>query len=445
MNWMDEYRSKLTSAEDAVRRVHSGHRVFLQGSIATPEVLIKALLGRADELRDVEVVQGMSLGMTFCKPEHIGHFITNTHFVHVETRKAFAEGRADYFPCRFSDIERVLATVLPVDVAFIHTSPPDADGNMSLGTTPEFAFGAAKAARCIVVQTNKRMPQTLGRCNLHVSEVAAVVEVDEPLVPLSMEPVQDFHRKIAGFIEPLIPNGATLEVGVGGIPNSVLACCRDKKDIGIHTEAFTEGIIDLIEAGVITNRRKSIHQGKIVCCLVLGGQRAFDYVDKNPLFEFHPISHVCDPYVIAQNDRMVAINNAMQVDLTGQICSDSIGHRPYSGFGGQLDFNRGASLSKGGVPILTLESTAKKGEQSRIVPCLDPGAGVVVNRAEVHYVITEYGAVNLWGRNLRQRAEGLISISHPKFRDELYDQAVKFGYLEPKKQKTKRMEASSIC
>ncbi len=431
MMWKDEYRSKLTSAADAVNRVGSGHRVFLQGSIATPEVLIKALLARTDELRDVEVVQGMSLGTTFCKPEHLGRFITNTNFVHADTRRAFAEGRANYFPCRFSDIERVLATVLPVDVAFVHLSAPDAGGYMSMGTTPEYAFGAAKAARCIVAQVNKQMPRTFGYCNLHVSEVATIVEVDEPLVPLPMEPVQDFHRKIAEFIEPLIPDGATLEVGVGGIPNSVLECCRGKKDLGLHTEAFTEGMIDLIEAGVITNRRKSLHPDKIICCLVLGGQRTFDYVDKNPLFEFHPTSYVCNPSIIARNDRMVAINNAMQIDLTGQVCSDSIGHRPYSGVGGQLDFNRGATLSNGGVAILTLQSTTRNGQLSRIVPCLDPGAGVVVNRAEVNCVVTEYGAVNLWGRNLRQRAEALIGIAHPKFRDQLHDAAVKLGYLAP--------------
>ena len=432
MNWMDEYRSKVVPADEAVRQVRSGHRVFLQGSVASPEALIKALLARSGELYDVEVVQGMSLGTTFCKPEHFGHFIANTNFVHGDTRKAVAEGRGNYFPCRFSDIERVLATVLPVDVAFIHCSPPDAGGYMSLGTTPEFAFGAARASGKIIVQVNKRMPTTFGYCNLHVSEVAAVVEVDEPLIPLPMDTVQDFHRKMAGFIEPLIPDGATLEVGVGGIPNSVLECCRNKKDLGIHTEAFTEGMIDLIEAGIITNRRKSIHRDKIICCLVLGGKRSFDYVDKNPLFEFRPTSYVCNPAVIAQNDRMVAINNAMQVDLTGQVCSDSIGHRPYSGFGGQADFNRGASLSNGGVPILTVQSTTRDGKLSRIVPCLDPGGGVVVNRAEVNYIVTEYGAVNLWGRNLRQRAEALIGIAHPQFRDELYNAAVKLGYLEPK-------------
>jgi 4-hydroxybutyrate CoA-transferase len=432
MTWLDDYRSKVVSAAQAVEMVRSGHRVFLQGSLATPEVLVRALLARADELRDVEIVQGMSLGSTFCRPEHFGHFVTNTFFVHAETRVAFAEGRANYFPCRFSDIEKLLATRLPVDVALIHTAPPDAGGYLSLGTTPEMAVGAAKAARCVIAQVNRQMPRTLGYCSLHVSEIAAVVEIDEPIAPLPPEPMQDFHRRIAEHIEPLIPDGATLEAGVGGIPNGVLACCRDKKDLGIHTEVFSEGMIPLIESGAITNRRKSLHRDKIVATLVLGGQRAFDYVHDNPLFEFHPISYVCNPYVIAQNDRMVAINNAMQIDLTGQVCSDSIGAKPYSGFGGQLDFNRGAAMSNGGVPILTLQATARNGQISRIVPCLEQGAGVVVNRAEVHHVVTEFGAVNLWGRNLRQRAEALIGIAAPQFRDELCDAAVKLGYLEPK-------------
>ncbi len=432
MTWMDEYRQKIMTASEAVQLVRSGDRVFLQGSLATPEVLIDALLARAEDLREVEIVQGMSLGKSFCRPEHMGHFRTNTFFVHGETRKAFAEGRGDYFPFMFSEIEKLFSSGrMPLDVALIHTAPPDENGCLSLGITPEMAVGAARSARCVIAQVNQRMPRTLGDCSLHISQIAAVVEISEPLPGLPPEPTQDFHRRIAEHIEPLIPNGATLEAGVGGIPNGVLECCRDKKDLGLHTEVFSEGMIPLIESGVINNRLKTVHRDKIVAALALGTQRIFDYVDKNPLFEFHPTAYVCNPYLIGQNDKMVSINNGMQIDLGGQVCSDSIGAMPYSGFGGQLDFNRGAALSKGGVPILTFQSTAKNGELSRIVPCLDPGAGVVVNRAEVHYVVTEYGAVDLYGKNLRQRAEALIGIAHPKFRDALYDGAVKLRYLEP--------------
>ncbi len=374
MTWMDEYGQKIMTASEAVQLVRSGDRVFLQGSLATPEVLIDALLARAEELREVEIVQGMSLGKSFCRPEHMGHFRTNTFFVHGETRKAFAEGRGDYFPFMFSEIEKLFSSGrMPLDVALIHTAPPDENGCLSLGITPEMAVGAARSARCVIAQVNQRMPRTLGDCSLHISQIAAVVESQNHCRGYCPEPTQDFHRRIAEHIEPLIPNGATLEAGVGGIPNGVLECCRDKKNLGLHTEVFSEGMIPLIESGVINNRLKTLHRDKIVAALALGTQRIFDYVDKNPLFQFHPTAYVCNPYLIGQNDKMVSINNGMQIDLGGQVCSDSIRAMPYSGFGGHSTSIAALPCLKEAVPILTLRDGEEWRTQPHCAVPLDPG------------------------------------------------------------------------
>ncbi len=436
LTWMDDYRNKLKTAERAVELIESGNRVYVHGGQATPELLVDALLARAEVLRDVEVVQGLASfrGKSyFCRPEYRGHFRASTFFLYGDMRKTYLEGSVDYFPCLFSEGEKLFASgAMPIDVTLIHTSPPDEEGYLSLGIVTELALGAARASRHMIAQVNDHMPRTCGDCRVHISEVAAVVEMSEALPELPPAPISDLHRRIAGFIHRLIPDGATVEAGIGAIPDGVLECLADKKDIGIHTEIFSEGMIPLIESGVINNRLKTLHPNKVVAAITMGTKRVFDYVNLNPLIEFHPLRYTCDPYVIGQNEKMVAINNVMQIDLTGQVCSDSIGPVPYSGFGGQLDFTRGAARSKEGKPILVLPSTAKGDTLSRIVPFLDRGAGVVVDRAEVHYVVTEYGVVNLYGRNLRQRAEGLIGIAHPRFRNELYDAAVKLGYLEPK-------------
>jgi acyl-CoA hydrolase len=301
---------------------------------------------------------------------------------------------------------------------------------VSLGTSVDCTLTAAQTARVVIAEVNRRMPRTFGDSFLHVEKISAVVETDRPLLELPIEKPSPVQDRIAKNVASLIPDGAVLQTGIGGIPNAVLEHLRDRKDLGVHSEMCSDGVIDLIEAGVITGERKNIHRGKVVIGFVLGTERLFRYIHENPVFEMHPTSYTNDPFLIAQNDRMISINSAIQVDVTGQVCADSIGTKPYSGFGEQVDFMRGAARSKGGKPIIALQSTAKNGSISRIVPVLDPGAGVVTSRADVHYVITEFGIAYLHGKTLRQRAEALIAIAHPKFHEELFGFAERAGYLE---------------
>jgi len=303
---------------------------------------------------------------------------------------------------------------------------------MSLGTTVDCTLTAVRCARCVIAEVNPRMPRTHGDTFVHISQITAVVETEHPLLEMQAEPFTDLHLRVARNVASLIPDGATLQTGIGGIPEAVLACLEDKRDLGIHTEMVPDGVIELMERGVINGARKTLLRGKAVAAFVLGTQRLFDFIHDNPAFEFRLIQFTNDPFVVARNDRMVAINSAIQVDLTGQVCADSMGTRPYSGFGGQLDFIRGAARSKGGVPIIALPATAKKGAVSRIVPVLEPGAGVVTSRADVHYVVTEHGVAYLHGKSLRERAEALIGIADPRYRQELEDFAIRAHYLERK-------------
>ena len=434
MTWYDEYRKRVTTAERAVEHVCSGERVFLQGGLPTPVVLIDALHARISELRDVEMIEALAMRKAFTGPECAPYVKLNTFFAMGEMRKAVAEGRADYFPVIFSRVEELFSSRrIPLDVAMIQAAPPDAEGYLSMGIAVDMTLTAALSARKLLVEVNDQMPYTCGPHRLHVTQATAFVESSRPVLELPPVPVGELHRRIAEHIEPLIPDGATLQTGIGGVPDGVLACLAHKKDLGMHTEMFSDGAIPLIESGVINNQAKTINKGKLITSFVLGTKKIFDFVHQNPLIEFHPNRYVCDPYVIGQHDNMVAINSAMQVDFTGQVCSDSIGATIYSGFGGQLDFIRGAGRSKGGRPILALPATAKDGTISRIVPVLDPGSGVVVNRAEVGYIVTEFGVADLYGKTFRQRTEALIAIAHPDFRDQLYDAAVKLRYLEPRK------------
>jgi acyl-CoA hydrolase len=420
------------TAEDAVRVVESGNRVWFAEGCGTPTPLIDALVARGRELRDVELLHMLTFGEArYTHPEFEGHFRHNGMFLGANVRQAIQEGRADYTPIFLSEIEDLFRTgQLPIDVAFIQTSPPDEHGFLSLGTSVDCTLTAAQCARHVVAEVNQQMPRSLGDCFLHISKVAAVVETDRPLLELPMEEPTELQDRIAAQVASLIPDGAVIQTGIGGIPDAVLRQLRDRKAIGVHSEMCSDGVIDLAEAGVLTGERKNIHRGKIVVGFVLGTRRLFTYMHENPMFEMHPTSYTNDPFIIAQHDRMIAINSAIQVDLTGQVCADSIGVKPYSGFGGQVDFIRGAARSKGGKPIIALPSTAKNGAISRIVPMLDLGAGVVTSRADVHYVITEHGIAYLHGKNLRQRAEALISIAHPKFQDELLNFAERAGYLE---------------
>lgn len=431
MNGLPEYQRKITTPERAAGCVRSGDRVYLHWGCACPNTLVEALLGRAAELHDVEICHLIHLGNAdYTKPEYEGIFRHNALFLGPNVREAVGAGRADFTPCCLSDVERLFTSGdLPLDVAFVQTSPPDEHGFLSFGVGVDTTMTAVSVAKHVVAEVNDRMPRTLGDCFLHVSQVEAVVETSRPLSELKPAASNAVQRRIAAQVAALIPDGATLQLGIGGIPDSVLACLADRRDLGIHSEMCSDGVIPLIEAGVINGARKTLHPGKVVVGFVLGTQRLFEFIHENPMFEFHQTNYVNDPFVIAQNDNMMAVNSAVQLDLTGQVCSDSMGTRPISGFGGQLDFVRGAGRSRGGKAIVALPATAKNGTVSRIVPVLDPGAGVVTSRADVQYVVTEFGTAYLRGKTVRQRAEALTAIADPRFQDELYDFAARAHHL----------------
>ncbi len=432
MSWKAEYNSKLRSAEEALDAVRSGQRIWIQSGCGTPSVLVDALVARAPAVHDVEIVHMMTLGSAdYTKPEYEGHFRHRGLFLGANVREAVAAGRADYTPIFLSEIEGLFVSgALPLDVVLMQVSPPDAHGFVSLGTTVDCTLTAVRYARVVIAEVNERMPRTHGDTFIHVSRISTIVETSRPLLELRTEAYSELHMRVARNVASLIPDGATLQTGIGGISDAVLHCLEGKRDLGIHTEMCPDGVVDLMEAGILNGEAKSVHRGKAVAAFVLGTQRLFDFIHDNSAFEFRPISYTNDPFVVARNDKMVAINSALQVDLTGQVCADSLGTRPYSGFGGQLDFIRGAARSKGGVPIIALPATAVGGGVSRIVPVLEPGAGVVTSRADVHYVVTENGIAYLHGKTLRERAEALIAIADPRFQVELEEFAVRAHYME---------------
>lgn len=421
MNWLSDYKAKLGSAADAVARIRSGNRVYYGGNAAIPQALIRALAARAGELENVQLTHVLLLGQDpLSAPGMEKAFRHNSLFVGPADRKAVNDGRADYVPIFLHHIPRLFrGKVVPLDVAMVQVSPPDEHGFMSLGVENLASKAACEAAKTVIVQVNPRMPRILGDTFLHVGRVHAVVEHEEPLPTLEIGPASDVEKAIAANILPLIKPGDTLQMGIGGIPDSVYGSLDGSLDLGIHTEMMSDGAMRAVERGVVTGSRKNFHPGKIVITFALGSAALYDFLDNNPFIESHPVEYVNDPIVIARNDDLLAINSAIEVDLTGQVCSDSIGPLIYSGFGGQVDFIRGAAHSKGGRPVIALPSAAQGGKTSRIVPFLKQGAGVVTSRADVHWVVTEFGAVNLFGKNLRERAEALIGIAHPDFRDDL--------------------------
>ena len=422
MNWADIYRGRVTTAEEAVRAIGSGDRVWIHPGCNTPTRLINAMVERAPELEDVEVVHILTLAAApYTDPGMEPHFRHRALFVGGNVREAVSQGRADFVPVHLHEVPTLITSgLMPVDVALVHISPPDEHGFCSYGVGVDATKAAVENARVSIALVNQQMPRALGDSFVHVSKLTSVVEVDEPLIeaPMSAE-VSETARQIGRNIASLIPDGATLQMGIGEIPDAVLIFLEDKQHLGVHTEMFSDGLVDLFEAGVVTNERKTLHRGKIVASFVIGSKRSFDFVDNNPFMEFHPSEYVNDPFVVAQNENMVAINSALSVDLTGQVCADSIGPKVYSGFGGQLDFIRGAARARGGVPIIALPSTARDGAISRITNTLLPGSGVVTTRADVHYVVTEYGIANLYGRSLRERTRQLVDIAHPDHREEL--------------------------
>lgn len=423
MSWIDQYRSKLVTASEAVSCVESGMRVYIHPGCAEPEALVEALMERAPYVKNVELIHLLTYGTSpYCAPDMAEHFRHNALFVGGNVRNAVNDGRADYTPIFLSEVEALFESgEMPIDVAFIQVSPPDSHGYCSFGVGVECTLTAAKYAHRVVAQVNAQMPRTYGDSFIHVSEIDAVVELSRPLCEMRKHPTNEVFQQIGARVASLIEDGAVLQCGIGAIPDAVLPALMDRRDLGVHTELISDNVIPLIDAGVINGRRKNMKPRKIILSFVLGTRKLFDFIDENPIFEFHPSAYANDPFRIAANDRMVAINSAIEVDLTGQVCAESIGSQFYSGFGGQLDFIRGAARSKYGKPIIALPSTAKGDTISRIVPRLAYGSGVLTGRADVHYVVTEYGVAYLHGRTIRQRAEALIQIAHPKFHDQLLE------------------------
>jgi acyl-CoA hydrolase len=411
---------RFVPASAAMAAIHSGHRVFVHGGAATPATLLRSLADRANELQGVELVHLHLEGDHPClRPGLAASFHANCLFLGANVRDAVERGDADYLPAFLSEMPNLFRRrVLPLDVALVHVSPPDRHGYCSLGVSVDIARAAIDSAAVVIAQVNPRMPRTHGDGLVHHSRFAAAVAVDEPLPEHPGDPLGPIELAIGRHCAALIEDGATLQMGIGSIPDAVLAALDQHQDLGVHTEMFADGVLRLVERGVITGRRKAVHPGKLVAGFVVGSRRVYDFLDDNPQVAMLDIGYVNDPGVIRRNPKVVAINSAIEIDLTGQICADSIGTRLWSGVGGQMDFLRGAALSPGGKPVIALPSTTSKGI-SRLTPLLKPGAGVVTTRAHVHWVVTEHGAVDLYGKNLRQRARALISIAHPDHREAL--------------------------
>ena len=412
---------RVVAAPEAVADIRSGQQVYVHCAAAAPSVLLDALVARAPELTAVGMVHLHTEGPgPHLAPEMAGHFRHRALFVGPNARAAVNEGRADYVPVFLSDVPNLFERgALPLDAVLVNATPPDAHGFCSLGTSVEAMHAAIRAARTVIVQLNRAMPRTLGESFIHVDEIDLAVEVDVPPYEHSVGEIDDVALRIGAYIADLVPNGATLQLGIGAIPAATALALREKRDLGIHTEMFTDPVVDLVEAGVVTGALKERNRGKIVTAFVMGSKRLYDFVDDNPMVEMRSVDFTNDTHVIRSFRRMTAINSAIEVDLSGQVVADSIGSRIYSGVGGQMDFIRGAALAPEGRAIIALPATAASGTMSRIVGSLKEGAGVVTTRAHVRTVVTEYGVAELFGKSLRERARALISIAHPAFREQL--------------------------
>jgi 4-hydroxybutyrate CoA-transferase len=428
--WRDRCRSKIVSTEEALRSVKSGDRVVIGHACGEPPTLVEALVARAPELRNVEVVHMVAMGPArYAQPGMEESFRHNAIFVGATTRKAIEEKRADFTPCFFSEIPRLFKNkILPVDVVLMQVTPPDANGYCSLGVSADYTLPAAESAKIVIAQMNSQMPWT-GGAKISLDQITYIVEKDEPLIELKPPKIGEIETKIGENVARLIPDGATLQLGIGAIPDAVLLFLKEKKDLGIHSEMFSDGVVFLAEAGVVTNKKKTINTGKFTATFLMGTRKLYDFVDHNPNVEMLPVDYVNDPYIIGQHANMMSINSALQVDLMGQVNAEMIGSRQFSGIGGQVDFVRGASRSPGGKSIIALPSTAASGKISRICCELDRGAAVSTSRNDVHYVVTEYGVADLRGKSLRQRAQALIAISHPDFRAPLTAEAKEKGLI----------------
>lgn len=432
-DWQVRYKDQIRTAEQAVSHIRPGERVFIGSACGQPLELVRALVARANELADTEIVHLLTMGEApYAEKELSEQFRVNSFFIAENVRDMIQEGLGDYTPIFLSDIPRLFRTgQYPLDVALIQVSPPDARGRCSLGISVDITKAAAENASMVIAQVNPQMPRTLGDTFLSAEEIDYLVPVDVPLMEVRPVELTEVTTRIGEYVASLVEDGATIELGIGRIPQAVLEFMKDKKDLGVHTEMFSDRIVELVERGVINGSRKTTDRGKVVASFVVGSRKVYDFIDNNPSFCLRPTEYVNDPYVISQQYKMVAINTALQVDLTGQVCSDSLGTQFYSGIGGQVDFNRGAARAEDGKAIIALPSTAKNGTVSRIVSVLSPGAGVVTTRGDVHYVVTEYGVAYLHGKTVQQRALALISIAHPDFRAQLFREAIDCKYIRP--------------
>ncbi|MFA4873707.1 MAG: GNAT family N-acetyltransferase [bacterium] len=430
-DWKKQYASKIISAAESMAHIRPGNKIFIGTGCASPQMLIEALASERQSVTDAEIFHLLTMGIApYARDKFLERFRFNSFFIGENVRDAVQQGLGDYTPIFLSEIPRLFESGrTPLDVALIQVAPPTADGMVNLGISVDIVKSATENASLVIAEVNPRMPWTYGASQIPADYIDFFVESDRPLLTYHPVPIDDTIRRIGRNVATLIEDGATIEVGIGAIPQAILEMLKDKRDLGIHTEMFTDQIVDLIEAGAVTGNKKIHDRGKVVASFIMGTEKLYKYVDRNPVVELHPSEYVNDPFVISRHPRMVAINVALEVDLTGQVCADSLGHKFYSGIGGQLDFIRGAARSQGGKPIIAMKSTAKDETISRIVASLSPGAGVVTTRGDVHYVVTEYGIADLHGKNIRERAMELINIAHPKFRSELLRQAKEFNYV----------------
>lgn len=422
MNWREVYESRLISAEEAVAKIKSGNRVVLGHACAEPQYLVDTMVDNCERYHDVEIVHMVPMGKCrYAQPGMEEHFRHNALFVGGGTRKAVYEGRADFTPVCFSRVPRLFRMFMDIDVALVQVTPPDKYGNCSLGVSVDYTKAAIEKAKIVIAQVNDQMPYTYGDSRVPVSDIDYFVEKSMPLPELKPRPIGETEKKIAGYCASLIEDGATLQLGIGAIPDAVLTFLHDKKDLGLHSELLSDGVVDLLEEGVINNSKKSYHPGKSIATFLMGTKKLYDFVDRNPDFEMYPVDVVNNPYNIMQNNNMISINSCVQVDLMGQVDSESVGEMQISGIGGQVNFVKGAINSVGGKSIIAMASTTADGKISKIVPSLSEGSVVTTLRTDVDYIITEYGIARMTGLTLKQRATALINIAHPKFRDELIE------------------------
>ncbi len=423
MSWEKDYQSKLTDADKALDFIKSGERVVIGHACGEPSYLVETMVSKAEQYENVEIVHMVAMGKAgYAQPGMEKHFRHNALFVGGTTRKAVSEGRGDYTPCFFYRIPALFTNgSLPVDVALVQAAAPDANGNMSLGISVDYTLPAVRAAKKVIVQVNKELPRTYGDSIFNISDanVVAVVEHDAPIIELAPPKITEIEKAIGANCAKLINDGDTLQLGIGAIPDAVLMFLGEKKDLGIHSEMFSDGVVGLVEKGVITNAKKTTHKGKFVANFLMGTRRLYDFVNNNPDVEMYPVDYVNNPVVVMKEDNIVSINSCVQIDLMGQAASETVGYTQISGVGGQVDFIRGASMAKNGRSILAFPSTAAKGTVSKIVPLLDEGAAVTTSRNDIDYVVTEYGIAKLSGRTLKERAKALIEIAHPDFREGL--------------------------